>query len=417
MERANTGRLAGKIARGAMGAGIAALAYLIYSSRAYLFTTPGNATASYKPRGIDRNRLAEEGVDEDTVAKLDPRDGGNIAPDGEVLYLDENRLKIREKPDRPLRRNHATGLGMKDRAAAKMSAMMAGSENGGEAFANVVSMMGEPAGSAKRRFTSEFLGFEDSGYTHVQVIPLDVDLSSKSHNVILPVDLIVQELKDADYIAILHQCICRDSFDCKHYPHDFGCIFLGPVGRHAVEKGIARHATLEEALEHVHEAAELGLMAAADFVEGEQFIWGVRNDEMNRYRMICFCCDCCCLAMKVLKESTKDVSPRYAPVGWTATVNHDACVGCGACRPKCPQKCISYREDGKCIINQDQCLGCGFCKLACGHNAIGVRQTMPMRASLHEYYLAEGRIDDGLHHAPAVESGLLSDVLEAKTVG
>ena len=339
----------------------------------------------------------ERGVE----ARHDPRDGGNITPEGEVLWLDESRLSIREKPDRPLRKNHPTGLGIKDRFAKRTSALMTGSDKGGDAFAKIVSFVAEPETSLKHKLTSSFLGFDDKGYTHVQVIPLNVDLSDRHHNVVLPVDLMIQELKEAKEIAILDSCICRKNRKCEHYPHDFGCIFMGPNARHALETGIAHRATVEEGVEHIMKAAELGLMGASDFVEGEQFIWGVKNSEMNEYRMFCFCCDCCCLAMDVLKNSSRDLSDRYAPVGWTATVNHGTCAGCRSCEPRCPQHCISYREDGTCTIDQDRCLGCGFCKLACEHGAIKIRQTMPMRASLNEYFLAEARIDDGREHSAA----------------
>lgn len=407
MVRTGGVKLIKKIGLAAAGAICGALGYFIYSARAYYLTTPGDVTAPYTPRGIDRDRLRAEGVDEAIIDSLDVRDGGNITPTGEVLFLDENRLKIREKPQRPIREDHATGLGVKDKIVEKASAMITGSDEGGAAFAAITAMMGEPVGSPKRRFTSEFLGFEDSGYTHVSVLPLNVDVAEGHYNVVMPVDLIVQELKESSHIAILDYCICRKNFDCQEHPHDFGCIFLNANAVHAIEVGIAHEASLEEALDHVKRAAEMGLMGAADFVEGEQYIWGVKNNEMHEYRMFCFCCECCCLAMKVLKNSTKDISMRCAPVGWTATVNHDECIGCGACAPKCPQHCIEYREDGKCVIDQDKCMGCGFCKLVCQQDAIRVQQTMPMRANLNEYYLAEARIDDKREHAPAVPTGLL----------
>ena len=227
-----------------------------------------------------------------------------------------------------------------------------------------------------------------------------IRLDHGHHNTVIPVDLIVQELKEVRRIAILDRCICRTNFDCQEHPHDFGCIFLNANAEHAIEEGLGHEATVDEAIEHVKRAADLGLMGAADFVEGEQYIWGVKNSEMHEYRMFCLCCECCCLAMKVLKNSTKDISMRCAPVGWTATVNHDLCIGCGACEPKCPQHCIEYREDGKCV-------GCGFCKLECKQEAIKIQQTMPMRANLNEYFLSEARIDDKRTHAPAVPTGLL----------
>lgn len=398
-------KTAGKVALMALGI---ACGTAVYKSRAYLFTTDGYKTAEYAPAGVDKQKLAELGVPVEVIESLDPRDGGNITPEGDVLFLDESRLKLREKPDRPLRKNHDTGWGLKDKVVSKSTKKVHAGASGPKVFASIVEMMGAPLGTAKRAGISTFLGFEDSGYTHVQVMPLNVDVAEGHHNVVVPFDLIVQELKEADDIAILKRCICRTNFDCQHYPHDFGCIFLGPNAIHAIEDGLGERATTEEAIAHVKKAAEMGLMGAADFVEGEQFIWGVRNDEMNEYRMICLCCECCCLAMKCLKNSTKDISKRYAPVGWTATVNHEACIGCQACEPKCPQHCITYREDGTCVIDQDQCLGCGFCKLACEHDAIKIQQTMPMRESLNDYYLAEGRIDDGREHEAAIPTGLLN---------
>lgn len=54
------------------------------------------------------------------------------------------------------------------------------------------------------------------------------------------------------------------------------------------------------------------------------------------------------------------------------------------------------------MTDRDKCLVCGFCKLVCGQGAVSIKQTMPMRKSLNEYYLNEGRLDDGLPHRDAV---------------
>ena len=63
--------------------------------------------------GIDYEKLKSLGVPDEVIATLDPRDGGNITPQGEVLFLDEERLKRRELPNKPLQ-NHPRGLGIKD---------------------------------------------------------------------------------------------------------------------------------------------------------------------------------------------------------------------------------------------------------------------------------------------------------------
>ena len=52
--------------------------------------------------GIDYEKLKSLGVPDEVIATLDPRDGGNITPQGEVLFLDEERLKRRELPNKPL---------------------------------------------------------------------------------------------------------------------------------------------------------------------------------------------------------------------------------------------------------------------------------------------------------------------------
>lgn len=38
-------------------------------------------------------------------------------------------------------------------------------------------------------------------------------------------------------------------------------------------------------------------------------------------------------------------------------------------------------------------MGCGCCKSVCENGAINLKMTMPMRESLHEYFLREGSID------------------------
>ena len=37
-------------------------------------------------------------------------------------------------------------------------------------------------------------------------------------------------------------------------------------------------------------------------------------------------------------------------------------------------------------------MGCGFCKEACEQHAIDIKQTMPLRGSVDEYFEKEGRI-------------------------
>ena len=50
-------------------------------------------------------------------------------------------------------------------------------------------------------------------------------------------------------------------------------------------------------------------------------------------------------------------------------------------------------EDGKVLIDQELCVGCGVCKARCDFDAIQIKQTMPMRADLQEYFLKDYNLD------------------------
>ena len=46
-------------------------------------------------------------------------------------------------------------------------------------------------------------------------------------------------------------------------------------------------------------------------------------------------------------------------------INHDDCIGCGACEPVCPVNCISELDDGRRKIDPDACVDCGACAGVC----------------------------------------------------
>ena len=50
-------------------------------------------------------------------------------------------------------------------------------------------------------------------------------------------------------------------------------------------------------------------------------------------------------------------------------------------------------EDGKINIDQEICVGCGICKTKCDKGIIKIKQTMPMRKDLHEYFLKDYNLD------------------------
>ena len=100
--------------------------------------------------------------------------------------------------------------------------------------------------------------------------------------------------------------------------------------------------------------------------------------------------------MRLARNATENERHRFHPSGWTAVPDRTKCVGCGKCiegHNGCPVEAISFGPDGKVQINQETCVGCGICKERCPVDAIKIKQTMPMRADLQEYFLKDYGLD------------------------
>ena len=207
---------------------------------------------------------------------------------------------------------------------------------------------------------------------------------------------IKESLKNISFIGGMDHCLCREANKCKDYPQDFGCLFLGEPGRHILKHGLGRELTYEEACQRIDKAAELGLMCQAAWLEIEHWFWAIRNDQEDKFLEVCFCCPCCCVGMRLMRNTTIKERHRFHPSGWTAVADRTKCVGCKMCVSKengCPIDAISIGEDGKVVIDQETCLGCGICKNKCKLGVIKIKQVMPMRKDLHEYFEKDYNID------------------------
>ena len=45
------------------------------------------------------------------------------------------------------------------------------------------------------------------------------------------------------------------------------------------------------------------------------------------------------------------------------------------------------------VVNQETCQGCGYCRGRCPEGAISIKQTMPMRDSILEYFHEQVQLD------------------------
>ena len=327
------------------------------------------------------------------------KQASNIDQAGNVLYLDQERLDRKEVGFPPYQ-NKPNGLGifnwlvehvlyMNDKRwplALKLYHM----------FVRFSVWMKEGGWKARLYKTGIKLYPDMERQTSTLVMPLNVDVTDQGEKVVVPLDLIKESLKNVTYIAGMDTCLCREANQCKDYPMDVACLFLGEPAKTVVKHGLGRFFTYEEACARVDEAARHGLMGQAVWIEVEQMLWGVRNDLMDHFLEICFCCPCCCIAMRLARNATPAERHRFHPSGWTAVPDRTKCIGCGACSEGphgCPVEAISYDHGGKVVIDQELCVGCGICKSRCEVGVIQIKQTMPMRKDLHEYFLKDYNLD------------------------
>jgi Na+-translocating ferredoxin:NAD+ oxidoreductase RNF subunit RnfB len=323
----------------------------------------------------------------------------NIDEQGNVLYLDGERLDRKENAFPPYK-NSSNGLGIKNWLLTHVLYMSDGrwplALKLYKMFVRFSVWMKEGGWKAKVYKNGIKLSPDMERHTGTIVMPLNVDIRDHGEKVVIPLDLIKESLKKVNHIALMNSCLCREANDCKEYPHDLGCLFLGEAAKIVASHGLGRIVTYEEACAHADKAAEAGLMGQAVWIEVEQLLWGIPNDVMDNFMEICFCCPCCCIAMRLARNATASERHRFHPAGWTAVPDRTKCVGCKKCveGPNgCPVEAISFGEDGKVQIDQELCVGCGICRSRCKSDVIKIKQTMPMRDGLHEYFLKDYNLD------------------------
>ena len=85
--------------------------------------------------------------------------------------------------------------------------------------------------------------FEDD---EIVVIPNTININQKiesEKSEFLPTDIIKGVVKRSEDIVIMNSCLCRTSSDCKDYPHDIGCIFIGPTSK-KIPRSICKEASV-----------------------------------------------------------------------------------------------------------------------------------------------------------------------------
>jgi UDP-glucose 4-epimerase len=173
---------------------------------------------------------------------------------------------------------------------------------------------------------------------------------------------------------VLRTCPCRERGECKDHSIEYGCIFMGDDTKNmALDPEEGYHATKEQAIEHLRNAMADGLVPLIGRNVGEaEDGHGVKDT--GRFLSGCFCCECCCIGVKLREYSA--VSSLGGETGGSVEgmkikVDLDNCDGCGTCVETCP---FHFRRviDGKSTVDPDQCIGCGRCVEVCPNGAISL---------------------------------------------
>ncbi len=191
----------------------------------------------------------------------------------------------------------------------------------------------------------------------------------KPPDTVLPTQILDNIIDKAEHFYLLNVCFCRFFNNCKDYPTDVGCLFVGESVLSIAPTHLGRLVSRDEARAHVKKARDRGLVHMIGKTFPESYFLEVDDDKLLT---VCNCCPCCC-TISLFEYFPKEIGKlcRKLP-GVTVKVDKDKCVGCKTCtKDVCFVNAIHVIK-GKAIIDQDYCKACGRCIVACPKKAINI---------------------------------------------
>jgi len=219
-------------------------------------------------------------------------------------------------------------------------------------------------------------GYYQKWETTIDGIPrnriLTVSEEIEPKDQIVPIEEVYNIIDQNTDIAVI-PCPCRNRQEisghreCKDKYPIHTCLILGIFAKGALEQAdpAVKKVSREEAKEIAKKASEIGLVHTTDNVG-------------NNCRLICSCCECCCV---IIGGLTRLDNPRaVARANYVANVDEEICEACSTCVERCKFNAITIEDTAK--IDIERCLGCGLCAVKCPHDAIimkrFVREEIPL---------------------------------------
>jgi electron transport complex protein RnfB len=236
-----------------------------------------------------------------------------------------------------------------------------------------------------KRLTPEFLGdigeymsdrafglaFLSTERPQMRTIPVNKSIAAEHH--VATYDHVVEIINGADGPFAIIECICRKTAamrgnPCKKTSRQETCMPIGDMAKHAIQNGMGRAISREEALEIIRMNEAEGLVFQPSNAQKADFI--------------CSCCGCCCGMLGMQKMLPKPVD--FWATNYYAAVDAEVCTGCGACVERCQVDAVTLGDGGgTAVVNLDRCIGCGNCVVACPAGALSLhrktKETVPPR--------------------------------------
>jgi ferredoxin len=196
----------------------------------------------------------------------------------------------------------------------------------------------------------------EAGSHFARVIPVEQTVASDLN--VFAFEEARKYVEEAETITVAI-CYCRHESKLLDHGCDFPddvCLQFGPFADFIKERGFGREIDKAEAIEILKKSADAGLIHTS-------------SNTQERIDFICNCCACCCGVLKGVTQFNAPV--RTLSSNYEASVDEDACVGCGDCIEKCQMDAITL-EDDIAVLNLDRCIGCGVCVHHCPSEALSL---------------------------------------------